>query len=181
MFESDRLNYRKLEDSDFDLFYELYSDIRVMEYAYLDRIETREEAHRIFNNILTSQNHQRIGVQYVAIHKNTEIEIGLVDYESILNHESGGIYEIGYFIKPKYWAQGYGTEMAGALIKYLFANSNIHKVIASCNSNNHVSENIMIKLGMKKEGYFRKVRFKNNRWEDEIRYGLLKKEWDQEN
>jgi ribosomal-protein-alanine N-acetyltransferase len=178
MFESNRLIYRKLEYNDFNLFYELYSDINVMAYAYLDRIETQEEAIQIFNNILTSQNHQGKGVQYVAIIKDSGIEIGLVDYEVILNHGSGGIYEIGYFMKPKYWAQGFGTEMAGSLINYLFTNSNIHKVIARCNSNNQASENIMIKLGMKKEGLLKKERFKNNRWEDEIRYGLLKEEWD---
>lgn len=177
MFESNRLIYRKLEYNDFNLFYELYSDVRVMAHAYLDRIETREEANQIFNNILTSQNHLGTGVQYVASIKNTDIEIGLVDYEVILNHQNGGIYEIGYFLKPEYWAQGFGTEMARSLINYLFTNSNIHKVIASCNSNNQVSENIMIKLGMNKEGFFKKVRFKNNRWEDEIRYGLLKEEW----
>lgn len=178
MFESNRLIYRKLEYNDFNLFYELYSDIKVMSYAYLDRIETREEAFQIFNNILTSQNHQGKGMQYVAIIKNSDIEIGLVDYEVIINHECGGIYEIGYFIKPEYWAQGFGTEMARSLINYLFTYSNMHKVIACCNSNNQVSENIMIKLGMKKEGLFKKVRFKNNRWEDELRYGLLKEEWD---
>lgn len=128
-------------------------------------------------NILTSQNHQGKGVQYVASIKNTDIDIGLVDYEVILNHQHGGICEIGYFLKSEYWAQGFGTEMARSLINYLFTNSNIHKVIASCNSNNQVSENIMMELGMNKEGLYKKVRFKNNRWEDEIRYGLLKEEW----
>ncbi|MDF2804993.1 MAG: GCN5-related N-acetyltransferase [Anaerocolumna sp.] len=178
MFESNRLIFRKLEYNDFNLFYELYSDVKVMAYAYLDRIETREEAKQIFSNILTSQNYQGKGVQYVACIRNSDIEIGLVDYEVILNHQNGGIFEIGYFLKPEYWAQGFGTEMARSLINYLFTNSNIHKVIASCNSNNQVSENIMIKLGMKKEGLFKKVRYKNSRWEDEIRYGLLKEEWD---
>lgn len=177
MFESNRLIYRKLNHNDFKLFYELYSDVNVMKYAYLDRIESQEEANQVFSKILLSQDNQNEGTQYVVIIKNTNIAIGIVDYEVILNHENGGIYEVGYFIKPEYWGQGFGTEMASSLIDYLFVNSNIHKVVASCNFNNKVSENIMIKLGMKKEGVFKKVRFKNNRWEDEIKYGLLKEEW----
>jgi ribosomal-protein-alanine N-acetyltransferase len=177
MFESNRLSYRKLDHMDFELFYELYSDIEVMKYAYLDRFESQEEANIEFSNILLSQSDQNKGTQYVAYIKNTKVSIGIVDYDVILKHEHGGIYEIGYFIKPEYWGQGFGTEMASALINYLFKNTNIHKVIASCNFNNVVSENIMLKLGMKKEGVFKKKRYKNDRWEDEIKYGLLKEEW----
>lgn len=177
MFESTRLVYRTLDETDFDLFYELNSDEEVMKYAYLDRLCSRENAIEAFKNVLFNQKAHDKGTQYVASLKVTNEPIGLVDYDVILNHSKGGIFEIGYFIKPRYWGQGFGTEMGKALINYLFNNFNIHKVIASCNSKNRKSEDIMKKLGMTKEGEFKKVRFKNDRWDDEIKYGLLKEEW----
>lgn len=178
MFESDRLIYRKLEYSDFSLFYELYSDSKVMAYAYMDKLETKEEADQVFDDIMTRQNHQEKGVQYVAVIKSSGIAIGLVDYDVIIKHEEGGMNELGYFIKPDYWGQGFGTEMGRSLIDYLFSNTNIHRMMARCNANNKASENIMIKLGMKWEGSIRRVRYKNNRWEDENIYGILREEWE---
>lgn len=160
MFESTRLNFRKLNETDFDLFYALYSDEDVMKYAYLDKLKSKEDSNEVFRNILLNQDDQYKGTQYVAIFKETNVAVGIVDYDVVLNHDKGGIFEIGYFIKSRYWGQGLGTEMGKALIDYLFNNFNIHKVIASCNSNNKNSENIMLKLGMTKEGSFKKVRYK---------------------
>ncbi len=177
MFESTRLIYRKLDETDFDIFYALYSNEDVMKYAYLDRLKSREDSIEVFTEVLQNQRDQNKGTQYVAIFRETNVAIGIVDYSVDINHEKGGIFEIGYFIKPEYWGQGLGTEMGKALIDYLFSNFNIHKVIASCNSNNRNSENIMLKLGMTKEGVFKKVRYKNGQWDDEIKYGLLKEEW----
>lgn len=177
MFESTRLVYRTLNEADFDLFYELNSDEEVMKYAYLDRLSTREDAIEIFSNLLLNQNAHDKGTQYVASLKIANIPIGIVDYDVVLNHWNGGIFEIGYFIKPKYWGQGFGTEMGNALIDYLFTNFNIHKVIASCNTKNNKSERIMEKLGMNKEGMLKRVRYKNGHWDDEMIYALLKEEW----
>lgn len=177
MFESKRLIYRKLHEADFDLFYEIYSHKEVMKFAYSDRVRSREDSIEVFKNVLLNQNDQNKGTQYVAIFRGTNVAIGIVDYDVVINHDNGGIFEIGYFIKPEHWGQGLGTEMGKALIDYLFNNFNIHKVIASCNSNNRNSENIMLKLDMRKEGVFKKVRYKDGKWDDEIKYGLLKEEW----
>jgi len=180
MFESTRLFYRKLDETDYNLFFMLYSDKEVMKFAYLDRFESHADAIEAFKNILHDQEDKSKGTQFVVISKETKNAIGIVDYYVIMNHDFGGIFEIGYFMLPQYWGQGFGTEMGSAIIDYLFKNYNFHKVTASCNSNNRSSENIMIKLGMTKEGLFRKVRYKRGTWDDEIRYGLLKDEWNSE-
>lgn len=174
MFQSERLTYRELTENDFDLFYELYSNEEVMRYAYRNKLETIEEAKNAFADILRMQLENN-GIQYIAsLHNKTDI--GIVDYEVIKKNDNGGIVEIGYFIKPNYWGCGYATEMGKAIIEFLFKNYNIHKIIASCNANNHSSEHIMKKIGMEFEGRFKKTRYKNGKWEDEIEYGLLREE-----
>ncbi len=148
----------------------------VMRYAYLDRLETEEEAGEAFQETLKLQQEEQ-GDQFVAVLMSNDMAIAIVDYEVLIKREQGGVCEIGYFIKPEYWGLGYGAEMGRAMINELFLNHDFHKVVASCNANNHSSENIMKKLGMQKEGVLRKIRFKNGRWEDEIKYGLLREEW----
>lgn len=178
MFSSERLNYRPLTKDDFELFYELYSNKAVMEYAFLDHFKTPEEARKEFDKAMDiSSEHWN---EYVATTVEDNRPVGIVDYDILFHNDHGGIAEIGYFIKPEFWGCGYGTEMGKALINYLFHNCKYHKVAASCNANNKSSEKIMKKLGMKPEGVMRKARYKNGEWVDELRYGLLKEEWERE-
>lgn len=177
MFESTRLRFREMDETDFDLFYGLYSDQNVMKFAYLDRLTTKEAAEEAFHSVLMDQKDPKKGTQYVAVLKDKNAPVGVVDYFIILDHEKSSIFEIGYFIGPEYWGQGFATEMGRAIIDYLFENFNIHKITASCNNQNKNSESVMKKLGMNREGVFRKVRYKDGRWDDEIKYGLLKEDW----
>lgn len=177
MFQSKRLTYRKLGDKDFQTFYELYSNKEVMKYTYFDAFLSLEEAKNAFQEVLVKQDDESQGTQYIVTLTNNE-DIGIVDYDVIIKNFEGGIFELGYFIKPQYWGYGFGTEMSETFIGFLFENHNIHKIVASCNSNNSSSEHIMKKLGMTYEGSLRKVRLKNGVWEDETKYGLLREEWE---
>lgn len=57
--------------------------------------------------------------------------------------------EIGYFIDPKYWNQGYATEALKEAIKYLFRMGYLH-VTASHFKENPASGRVMEKVGMHK-------------------------------
>lgn len=175
---SQRLKYRELNADDFHLFSCLYSDENVMRYAYKDSFKTTEDAKEEFEKILNHQKDSTKGTHYVATLIEDETPVGIVDYDVVLKHEAGGIYEIGYFLKPQYWKHGYGFEMSQALIEFLFSNFNIHKIVATCNYRNEGSEKIMKKLGMQMEGQSRKSRFKNLTWDDELIYSILREEWE---
>jgi len=176
MKPSERLTYRKLDRQDYELYRELYTDDEVMQYAYLDAFQTEEATKKAFEHILLLQEDVNEGTQFVAT-LSDGIPIGIVDYEVNLAHRAGHIYEIGYFIKPTFWGQGYGSEMGKAMVNYLFESFPAIKLVASCNGLNRKSEAIMKKLGMTREGIFRNARFKAGKWEDEIKYGILKEEW----
>ncbi len=178
MLQSDRLVYRRLSEDDYRIFHDLYTNPEVMRYAYLDQLESGEKTEAAFRETLKLQP-QGEGDQFVVTHKDTGEDIAIVDYEVLKKQEQGGICEIGYFILPEYWGCGYGAEMGRAMIDELFTNHTLHKIVASCNGNNRSSENIMKKLGMQKEGILRKIRYKEGRWDDEIKYGLLREEWEE--
>ncbi len=85
--------------------------------------------------------------------------------------------ELGYWIDNDYWGMGYATEASKALLNYGFNTYGLHKIIAEHITRNPASGKVMKKLGMTKEGFFKKHVFKGNKYEDFVMYGVLKTEW----
>ena len=87
-------------------------------------------------------------------------------------------YEIGWVFNPAYQSRGYATEAAQALLRYAFTNLQSHRVIATCQPENPASYRVMEKIGMKREGHFRKCIYREeNVWWDEYFYAILEEEW----
>ncbi|TYQ18143.1 UNVERIFIED_CONTAM: ribosomal-protein-alanine N-acetyltransferase [Acetivibrio alkalicellulosi] len=178
-FKSERLLFRDFIKDDYDLFSSIFSNEEVMRYAYMDQIndisEMTEYFNQVINNVTVTQN--KSSYEFAVFLKDEQNFIGfadiLIDYHcSRVKHG-----EIGYFLLPQYWGQGYATEIAEVHTDFCFTEIKTHKVVASCNANNPQSERIMKKIGMTKEGEFRKERFKNGNWDNDIRYGILVEEW----
>jgi [ribosomal protein S5]-alanine N-acetyltransferase len=91
-------------------------------------------------------------------------------------------FELGYIFNPIFQNKGYGTESSKALIKYSFANNDIHRIIANCNPENIASWRLLEKIGMRREGHFlEKNYFRENEnnepiWFDSYQYAILRKE-----
>jgi [ribosomal protein S5]-alanine N-acetyltransferase len=87
-------------------------------------------------------------------------------------------YEIGWAFNPAYHRQGYATEAAAALLAYGFEQLKLHRIIATCQPENPASYRVMEKIGMRREGWFRKCLYQEDgRWWDELFYAILDEEW----
>jgi ribosomal-protein-alanine N-acetyltransferase len=87
-------------------------------------------------------------------------------------------YEIGWVFNSAYHGQGYATEAARAMMRYGFDVLKIHRLIATCQPENPASYRVMEKLGMRREGHFRKCIYRgDDHWWDEYFYALLEEEW----
>ncbi len=177
--ESERLSYREFTRNDFELFYSVFSNEEVMKYAFNDQCRNEEELLPYFHEVLA--NNQRLedrkAYEFAVYLRSEHRFIGFADIEIHNKNVMGGCGEVGYFLLPDFWRKGYATEMVNALLEFCFRHLGLHRVSARCNGNNISSENIMKKTGMVKEGEFRKVRFKNNGWDNEKHYSILKEEW----
>jgi RimJ/RimL family protein N-acetyltransferase len=88
------------------------------------------------------------------------------------------IYEIGWVLNPIYHRQGYATEAATALLRYGFESLQVHRLIATCQPQNRPSWRVMEKLGMQREGHFRKcIPRDETTWWDEYFYAILEEDW----
>ena len=89
--------------------------------------------------------------------------------------------ELGYWIGKEYWNQGYCTEAARAALGYGFRQLFLHKITSSHFTRNPSSGRVLRKIGMKKEGVFKEHVVKGDEYEDLVIYGILRKEWEEEN
>jgi RimJ/RimL family protein N-acetyltransferase len=85
--------------------------------------------------------------------------------------------ELGYWIGKKYWNQGYCTEAARAILEYAFGELKLNKITSSHFVSNPASGKVMSKIGMKKEGIFEEHVIKWDKYEDLIKYAILRKNW----
>jgi RimJ/RimL family protein N-acetyltransferase len=102
-------------------------------------------------------------------------DTGEIVGEAVLKvvNPADGQGEIGFGIAPKFWKQGYGGEIAAAVLDAAFQHFKLHRVAAVCSPDNKGSIRIMQKLGMAREGLMRDIHFARGKWWSTVIYGIL--------
>lgn len=85
--------------------------------------------------------------------------------------------EIGIWIAPPYWGEGYGTAASERLVSYAFAERNLHRVQARAMGTNEGSRRIWERLGFTHEGVLRESEFMEGEYRDMHLYGVLEDDW----
>lgn len=86
--------------------------------------------------------------------------------------------EAGYCLGRRWWGRGIATEALRALVDFLFAQVNFHRVAAVHDPDNPASGRVMQKAGMVREGVLRQQRFLKGRFVDTVVYSILRDEWE---
>lgn len=153
MLESERLIFRKIEDSDFPFIAEIMRDQgvqKIWEHYFSDDdirewIEKRKTGYR--NN----------GIDYfLAIHKQTNEIVGQIGLlkETI---EGESVWGIGYILISRYYGNGYATEGARKMVDYAFQTLKASKVICDIRPINTPSIAVAKRIGMTEVGSFIKI------------------------
>ncbi|KAB1196203.1 MULTISPECIES: GNAT family N-acetyltransferase [Haloferax] len=87
--------------------------------------------------------------------------------------------ELVYWFLPAYHGQGYGTEAVGSLVEYVFNAVDCHGLTAIVFEFNEGSRRLLERLGFEEEGRLREHRFVDGAYVDVLRFGLLRREWEQ--
>jgi [ribosomal protein S5]-alanine N-acetyltransferase len=110
------------------------------------------------------------GVRLAVRLRDSSTFVGGVGLRLELDHHRA---ELGYWIGVPYWGKGYATEAAQALVRYAFDELRVNRLYASHVPNNPASGKILLKLGMKREGYMRGHILKWGEYQDLVVYGML--------
>ena len=63
--------------------------------------------------------------------------------------------EVGFLLNRRYWGQGLATEAARAVVEWALSNPSIHRVWATCDTENLASARVLEKAGLAREGILR--------------------------
>ncbi|HLK56483.1 MAG TPA: GNAT family N-acetyltransferase [Chthonomonadaceae bacterium] len=174
---TNRLLLRPFEKEDFDAVYAFRSDEQVMRYWTVEP-ETAEEV-RDFLQRVQEYPLQKPQLQFrfaVVLRAENRVIGGSGFGITNPNWREG---EIGYHLHRGYWGRGYGTEAAGALVKFGFEHLKLHRIFAECFPENPASSRVMEKIGMKREAYLRQNKWIAGQWHDTLVYAMLDAEYQQ--
>jgi RimJ/RimL family protein N-acetyltransferase len=81
--------------------------------------------------------------------------------------------DIGYVLRRDRWGQGLGSEIAGLLLGYGFAQLGLHRIEATCDPGNAASRRLLENAGMRYEGLRRHDFFVRGIWRDSLLFAKL--------
>lgn len=109
--------------------------------------------------------------------KDNDVIVGDVQLTRDPTHNVG---DIGYIIGKEHRGAGYAEEAARELLRFAFEDIELHRVYATCWRSNERSAHILEKLGFTREGVLREHALKWGKYEDDVYYGLLRREWEEQ-
>lgn len=85
--------------------------------------------------------------------------------------------ELGYTFHPQAWGQGFGTELARALIAFGFTELRLRRIWATCRPDNLGSFRILKKAGLHFEEYIQNEKRVRGQLVDTLLCGMSREEW----
>ncbi len=170
--EGSRVRLVPLTEEDVQWLWKTYNDRRVSRPALNTGVFSLEDEKKFVEGsynkrkpslLIVTKSGERVGV------------VGVNEYS-----ENSRRMEIGYWIAPEHWGNGYATEAVSLFVDFLFREYGINKVEAKTLATNVASQRVLEKNGFKLEGRLRKHSWDRNRgcFEDLLVYGLLREEWE---
>jgi len=166
--KTNRLLIREFEVQDWQAVYEYTSNPNVMKYIP-EGVFNEEQAKKF-----VSENSGEKAKHFPIILLSEHMVIGHIVFHQYFGDHT---YEIGWILNPSYYNNGYASEAARAVLDYGFKEMKLHRIIATCQPENIPSYKVMEKIGMRREGYFKKCIPHNDEWWDEYYYSVLDEEW----
>ncbi len=148
--ETVRLILRNWEDRDRDVFHELQSDDRIMEFFSFRR--TRDESDKRLVQLTESIEDIGFGFYAVELRQTGEClgmcGIAQLDMEPQFPPAT---FEVGWRFAARHWGKGYATESAKAAISDGFLNHGLSEFVAIAVVTNHRSIAVMERIGMARD------------------------------
>jgi ribosomal-protein-alanine N-acetyltransferase len=84
--------------------------------------------------------------------------------------------ELGFWIGPEWWGQGYAREAAAAVVRYGFEELALNRIYAHHMARNPAAGQVLRHIGMQREGVLRERVRKWGVYEDVVLYAILRED-----
>lgn len=176
-----RLALRPLGLDDADLVVELFTDPVVKKYtggpqsetAIRDemRVSTRRGGNGCIGiwTIVRTEDREKLGtVALLPMPVDTQV----TDYDLVIPGQyPDAEIEIGFFLKPSAWGQGYAGEACRRVLKLVFEDSPLTEIVANFDPANEASRKLLTRLGFVDRGTGRAYGV------DAPRYTITRDDW----
>ena len=170
----ERLILREYREDDFDSIRRWVNDPETT--RYLSNIflkpSTALQTEKFLQSILSGTNS---GYCFVVADKQTQEYYGQIDILQVDSISRCG--EIGLVIAPWAWHNGYAREALGLLERYAFEQVNLNRLCLAVFAENVRARAAYRAAGFVEEGVQREHVFKDGRYHDLVRMGILRREW----
>ncbi|MCG6187807.1 GNAT family N-acetyltransferase [Maribellus maritimus] len=173
--ETNRLQLFEISWDDLEKIHELHSIPEVDEFNTLGIPENIEVTRKIISADIENQlKKTRSRFCWKVIIKENSAFAGLAGMT--LSNDRFKMGEFYYKLFPKFWGNGYATEIARELIYFGFSEYKLHRIEAGVATKNLASIRVLEKAGMTKEGIRRKILPIRGEWIDNYHYSILDEE-----
>lgn len=169
-----RLVLRWISEDDIESLYEIFSNPRVMRYWSTVPLANREAAAELQREIAEGNESETMFKWGIALRDSNTL-IGTTTLFN-LNLDNGRA-ELGYAMAEAYWGKGYMNEALTALVSQVFEVMKLRRLEADVDPRNAASIRTLERLGFQREGFLRERWHVNGEIQDAIFYGLLRREW----
>lgn len=96
---------------------------------------------------------------------------------TFLQDSRARVADVGYYVLPEYWGNGYASETTRLLVTFAFEELNARRVEASVQADNPGSRRVLEKLDFQQEGTKREAYYKEGEYKDITLWSLLETEF----
>lgn len=144
MIETERLLLRRFTEDDAEFIFNLLNEPDWIKYIGDKGIKTIEDAKKyIEHSLIKMYNDLGFGL-YIVILKEYGIPIGMC---GLVKRNGLEDVDLGFAFLKDFTGKGYGYESARAVMIYAKTELNISRLAAITTTDNHASENLLLKLG----------------------------------
>lgn len=148
--ETNRLKFRLLKQSDFDIWINLFKEDKVAQFLGFDTSKSPIELCEIWFEKVFYRYENDLGGMNVLIDKNTGTFVGQCGL-LIQTVENIDRLEIGYSLLPEHWGKGYATEAAVKCKNFAFEKKHSDSLISIVHIENIASQKVALNNGMRIE------------------------------
>lgn len=152
--ESERISFRLLTEDDMKAWEAFFTDNPYLHYVgVLNPKSPTEESKVWVERQMKRYSETGIGILAACLKETGELigNAGIIWRDDVLGQER---YEIGYSVIPKYWKQGFASEMAIRLREYFEEHKIDSSVISIINIENVGSQKVAENNGMRRGPQF---------------------------
>ena len=178
LLETERLIMRAFVREDAEpMFRNWASDPEVTKFLTWPTHTSEEVTSKVVASWV-EKNSDPASYQWAIVWKETMEPIGSISV--VTWREEVGEAQVGYCIGKEWWHRGITTECLSEVIRFLFREVGVNRIIARHDVNNPHSGMVMKKCGLRYEGLLRQAGWNNQGICDMCVYGILRGDYEAE-